>query len=56
MYYNHPIHGDPTPEEVQEFSEYCRDSRWVCKECGRSHPGHHKSCWHCHPTFKKVLS
>ena len=55
MYYNHPLHGDPTPEEVQEFVEHCQDTRWQCHECGRWHPEYHKACWHCHPTVTTLI-
>ena len=50
MYYNHPIHGDPTPEEVEEFRQSCRGGRWTCLSCGRSHSEFHKKCWWCKPT------
>lgn len=50
MYYNHPIHGDPDSEEVQEFREYLRQSRWECPKCGRIHPSWHTSCWYCYLT------
>lgn len=57
MYYSHPIHGDPDPEEVQEFIQHCKESRWTCPNCGRTHPEYHQKCWHCNPTgFKKKTS
>jgi hypothetical protein len=48
--WNHPIHGDPTPDEMEEYRQHCRDTSWQCPTCGRVHPEHHKTCWHCKPT------
>jgi hypothetical protein len=25
--WNHPIHGDPTPDEMEEYRQHCRDAQ-----------------------------
>ena len=45
MFYNHPIHGSPDIEDIEEMREECQD--WVCSQCGAGHPFWHKECWHC---------
>lgn len=53
MYYNHPIHGDPDPEELEEFRESMR-GYWTCHKCKREHPMWHGSCFYCNPTINKT--
>jgi hypothetical protein len=53
MFYGHPIHGDPSPEEVEEFRQSVKGDNWFCPQCKRWHPDWHIDCWHCNPTDKK---